>query len=111
MVAERAVERAEFAGDFGICGEEGGGFDHAGTGHACVEGGAAADDADAVDLLEGGWGETELVEVSGGVVVVETAVEGAGDGEGLLVDFLEHEVREGAAGGGVRGEVEIGDVP
>lgn len=80
VLTERAVEGAEFAGDFGISGEEGGGFDHAGTGHACVECGAAADDADAVDVVEGARGEPELVEVSGAVVVVETAVERAGDG-------------------------------
>lgn len=79
--------------------------------HARVEGGAAGDDDDLVDLAQHGGGDAHLVEGQQ-AARVDPAQQRVGDGLGLLGDLLEHEVVVAAllGGGGVPVDVVRPDV-
>ena len=90
---------AELGGVIDLGGDAGEAFDVVAADERGVGGGAHADEDDAVDGLDLGGREGELVELHAGGIEVVAAAEGVEHGVGLLVDLLEHEVLVAASGG------------
>ena len=106
----REVSVAEFAGEFAFDGEAGEAFDDVFAGHGGVVGRAATAEDNPFDGEEFVVGHFEAAEFCGGVFVGKATAHGVADGVGLLVDFFEHEVGEGAFVGVVWGEFDGADL-
>ena len=106
---EDGLAVAELGGVIDLGGDAGEAFEVVAADERGVRGGAHADEDGAIDRLDLGGREWELVELNAGGVDQVTAAERVEDGVGLLVDLLEHEVLVAAAGGGdvvVRGDLD-----
>ncbi len=110
-LVEDRVAVAELAGQLGLAGQPGPVLDGVLGDHPGVEGGAAGDDDDLVDLAEFGVGDAHLVQGQRSLAV-DPAEEGVGDGLGLVGDLLEHEGGVAAllGGGGVPVDVVLAHV-
>ena len=69
-------------------------LDHVFADHSGVHGGAASAEDNPVDVAQIARSHVQAAQHGGGVLPENPAAERIGDAGGLLVDFLEHEVRE-----------------
>lgn len=103
------VAVAELAGEFAFGRDAGEGFNEVFAHHGGVHGGAAAAEDDAFNGTQLGVGHVESAEFGGGLLDREAAAEGVAHAIGLLVDFLEHVVREFPATDVFGGEFDLLD--
>jgi hypothetical protein len=104
------VAIAKFAGVFDFRWDVGEFFEQIFADQRRMPAGAAGRDDNVIDLAQLRQSHVQAAEFGGGVVVSDAAAQGVADGLGLLMDFLEHEMRELAALGSFRIELELADL-